>query len=520
MAAFGHTFGLLEHDVSYAHVALGRLVECRRDNLGLDAALHIGDLLGALVDEQHHQVHIRMIVGNGVGNFLKQSGFTRLGLCHDQAALTLSDGGEKVDDARRKRLLRMARQLEFLLRKQRRKALEGNAVANIFGIETVDFQYFHHRKIFFNIARRTDSASHRVAGLEAIVLYLLLRQVDIVGRSQIVVIRRAEETESVGRKLQHAFGLHEAVHLVGEFLAAVGAVVLVVLLFVLEILVLTALIALLVAALFGRGLCRGGRFLIYSRFYSGGLGRCGLGGGSRFGGSDSVFGSLLLLRLAAAALGRCRIFHRRLCLFRRFRQFGFGVFGRFGSSNILSHSRRLVLSRFLLARRTAAAALGGIIHVVGIGIVGNSFSIRAKGIVIIRFALFVFRFALFVAFLHIVLGAGSFGHHRHHGDFDVADIEVEFRFIRVVRGAVALLFGNGLLARGGVGHTGGTFLVRFVVLGVRLGDGHGFDACATHTLMGLFLALQLVVYGVISLNIKDFVYQFLGFQTVGTVHTK
>ena len=288
----------------------------------------------------------------------------------------------------------------------------------------------------------------------------------------------------------------------------------------LEILVLSALVALLVAALFSRGLCRGGRFLIYSMFFGDGLGRCELGGGSRFGGSGSVFGSLLLLRLAAAALGRCRVFHRCLYLFHRFRQFSLGVFGRFGSSNILSHSRRLVLGRFLLARRTATAALGGIIHIVGIGIVGNSFCISAKGIGIVRFAFHVFRFALLVAFLHIVLGAGSFGHHRHHGDFDVADIEVEFRFIRVVRGTVALLFGNGLLARGGVGHTDCTFLVRFVVLGVRLGDGHGFDACATHTLMGLFLALRLVVYGVIGLNIKDFVYQFLGFQTVGTVHTK
>ena len=47
--------GLLDHHLGDLHVARGRLVEGRADDLALDRALHVGDFFGPLVDEQHDE---------------------------------------------------------------------------------------------------------------------------------------------------------------------------------------------------------------------------------------------------------------------------------------------------------------------------------------------------------------------------------------------------------------------------------------------------------------------------------
>jgi hypothetical protein len=47
--------GLFDHHFGDLHVARGGFVEGRGDNLALHAALHVGDFLGALVDQQHDQ---------------------------------------------------------------------------------------------------------------------------------------------------------------------------------------------------------------------------------------------------------------------------------------------------------------------------------------------------------------------------------------------------------------------------------------------------------------------------------
>ncbi len=83
VATLGEAFGLLQHDIGDAHMTVGRLVEGGCYHLGLDGALHIGNLLGAFVDEQHHEVHLGVVVGNGVGYFLEQGRLTGLGLGYD-----------------------------------------------------------------------------------------------------------------------------------------------------------------------------------------------------------------------------------------------------------------------------------------------------------------------------------------------------------------------------------------------------------------------------------------------------
>ena len=83
MTAFGEALGLLQHDVGNLHVLRGRLIEGGGDDLRVDAALHVGDFLRTLVDEQYNKVHLGVVGGDGVGHLLQQDGLTGLGLGHD-----------------------------------------------------------------------------------------------------------------------------------------------------------------------------------------------------------------------------------------------------------------------------------------------------------------------------------------------------------------------------------------------------------------------------------------------------
>ena len=60
-----------------------RLVKGRADDFALDRTQHIGDFLGALVDEQDNENRFGVIGGNGVGNLLQQHGLTGEGRRYD-----------------------------------------------------------------------------------------------------------------------------------------------------------------------------------------------------------------------------------------------------------------------------------------------------------------------------------------------------------------------------------------------------------------------------------------------------
>ena len=106
-------------------MAVGGLVEGGGNDLGFDGALHVGYLLGALVDEEHHEVDLGVVESYGVGDLLEECGLTGLGLSHDEAALAFSDRCEEVDDACGESLLGMACEFELLVGEERGHGLEG-----------------------------------------------------------------------------------------------------------------------------------------------------------------------------------------------------------------------------------------------------------------------------------------------------------------------------------------------------------------------------------------------------------
>ena len=70
-----------------------------------------------------------MVGGNGIGDILHQNRLTSLGLGNDQCALSLTNGGEEIDDTNtgvRRGLV--ATEGELLLREERSQVLEGYTV--------------------------------------------------------------------------------------------------------------------------------------------------------------------------------------------------------------------------------------------------------------------------------------------------------------------------------------------------------------------------------------------------------
>ena len=63
VSAFDKSLGFLVNHIGYLNVFAGRFVECRRYNLRIYAAFHIGNLLGTFVDEKYYHIHLRMVFG-------------------------------------------------------------------------------------------------------------------------------------------------------------------------------------------------------------------------------------------------------------------------------------------------------------------------------------------------------------------------------------------------------------------------------------------------------------------------
>ncbi len=132
MSAFYHSLSLLEHDSGNLDMALCWLVEGRGDNLCIHGAGHVGNLLRTLVDEQHHEVSLRMVGCDGVGNILHEDGLTGLRLSHDERTLTLTDWREEVYDAGAEiGGAAVATEIELLIREEWGEVLERNTVTNL-----------------------------------------------------------------------------------------------------------------------------------------------------------------------------------------------------------------------------------------------------------------------------------------------------------------------------------------------------------------------------------------------------
>ncbi|OIQ64492.1 hypothetical protein GALL_539570 [mine drainage metagenome] len=88
----------LDGKLSDSGVIFGGAIEGRGNYLTLDRALHVRDFFRTLVDEDNHQVALRVIGRDGIGNRLENHGLSGFRRRDDKSALALTDRAHQVDD--------------------------------------------------------------------------------------------------------------------------------------------------------------------------------------------------------------------------------------------------------------------------------------------------------------------------------------------------------------------------------------------------------------------------------------
>ena len=205
MTTFYQSFCFFVYDIRHFHVVFCGLIKGRSNHFGIHRTCHIGHLLWTLIDEQNDHIHLWMVLRNSIGYLLEQHGLTCLRLCHDQTTLSLANGGKEVDDTYRQRITLVAfAQLELLVWEQWGQVLKCDTLFGYLWCNAIHAQYLFHWEVLVCLFRWTNSTFHRVACLQTILTYLLLRYVDVVWRRNIVVVGAAQESVAIRRTFQGA----------------------------------------------------------------------------------------------------------------------------------------------------------------------------------------------------------------------------------------------------------------------------------------------------------------------------
>ena len=200
---------LLDHHVGDLDVAGGGLVEGRGDDLGLHGPLHVRHLFRALVDEQHDEHHLGVVLGDGVRDVLQDHRLAGLGRRRDERPLALPDRRDQIDDARGEAAPRRL-EVELLLGIEGRQVVEEDLVPGVLGRLQIDRVDLEQREVPLALLRRADLPENGVAGPQVEAANLGGRHVDVVGPGQVVLVRRAQEAEAVGQRLERALGVDPA----------------------------------------------------------------------------------------------------------------------------------------------------------------------------------------------------------------------------------------------------------------------------------------------------------------------
>ena len=189
-------FRLLDDHFSNLHMPRGWLVEGGADDLALHRSKHVGDFLRALVDQQHDEDHVRVVVSDGVGDLLEEHCLAGERRGDDHPPLALPDGRKQVHNAGG-HVLPVMFQVEPTVRMQRRQVIEKGLLLGQLRVLEVDGLHANEGEVLLVVLRRPDLSGHRVACAEIEALDLGMGDVDVVGTGQIVVVGRPEETEPV-----------------------------------------------------------------------------------------------------------------------------------------------------------------------------------------------------------------------------------------------------------------------------------------------------------------------------------
>ena len=162
---FNQTLRARQHHLSNLDMVRGQLVKGRVDDLAADQrTFHIGDLLRPFIDQQHDQLHLRIVLLNRIGDFFEQDGFARLRRCHDQASLSLTDRRDQIDEPHRK-ILRAVLQAQPLVWEYRRQVLKIRSANRRTRLISVDRHNIEQRTETFPLLWQPRNTADLISGL-------------------------------------------------------------------------------------------------------------------------------------------------------------------------------------------------------------------------------------------------------------------------------------------------------------------------------------------------------------------
>src|SRR5262245_10612010 len=136
-------------------MTLRGLVERGRDHFTLDGPLHVGDLLGALVDQQHNQEYLGMIRRDRLRDVLEEHRLARTRRGDDETALALADRRHEIHHASRE-VIAGCFESDGRLRIEWREVLEEKLLARLIGCLEIDRLHFDQREVALAFFRWPD----------------------------------------------------------------------------------------------------------------------------------------------------------------------------------------------------------------------------------------------------------------------------------------------------------------------------------------------------------------------------
>ena len=133
----GQAFGPVESDFRRANMRGDRLIEGGCNHFRVNRTVHIGYFLRTFANQGNHQMHIRVLGGNGIGNLFQNSGFTSFGRRDNQTSLATADRDDQVDQAGGKDIT-FGLQVKAPVRKDRGQVFETGPSAGFLWIDPID----------------------------------------------------------------------------------------------------------------------------------------------------------------------------------------------------------------------------------------------------------------------------------------------------------------------------------------------------------------------------------------------
>ena len=190
-------------------MVLRLLVERGGEYHRLRVALHVRHFLWTLVDEQHDEDGIWVVLRDGIRHLLKEDRLADARRRNDKAALTEANRREEVHHAHR-RLARRRLEDDAARGERGREVFEVDDTRGLAGRLAVHRHDVAERKKTILVARVADRAHHGVARAERMAADLLLRDEHVLGTGEEVRLRAAEEAVSFLHDFKAARGHHGA----------------------------------------------------------------------------------------------------------------------------------------------------------------------------------------------------------------------------------------------------------------------------------------------------------------------